>query len=212
MANKVATLHIPGQEPIELPILSGTEGPEVIDVRALGAHGYFTYDPGFLSTASCTSKLTYIDGDAGILLYRGYPIAELAKGSNYLEVCYLLLNGELPNKEQFTLGDDNSLDSVVQEICDIGYIPSFCTACYRAGRTGENFMGFAKSKFVHNFCIPNAIFTFREYLLDYASPETREKGEKILNSHIEQFKGEQIYGVIQNNLRRLENGERDVRI
>ena len=101
MANKVATLHIPGQEPIELPILFGTEGPEVIDVRALGAHGYFTYDPGFLSTASCTSKLTYIDGDAGILLYRGYPIAELAKDSNYLEVCYLLLNGELPNKEQY---------------------------------------------------------------------------------------------------------------
>ena len=102
MADKVATLHIPGQEPIELPILSGTEGPEVIDVRALGAHGYFTYDPGFLSTASCTSKLTYIDGDAGILLYRGYPIAELAKDSNYLEVCYLLLNGELPTKSSMT--------------------------------------------------------------------------------------------------------------
>ena len=78
MADKVATLHIPGCTPIELPILVGTEGPEVIDVRALGAHGYFTYDPGFLSTASCESKITYIDGDNGILLHRGYPIADLA--------------------------------------------------------------------------------------------------------------------------------------
>lgn len=119
---------------------------------------------------------------------------------------------KMPTTEQFTIGDDNSLDSVVREMCDIGYIPSFCTACYRAGRTGENFMGFAKSKFVHNFCIPNAIFTFKEYLLDYASPETKAVGEKILNEHIEKFKGEEIYGVIQNNLKRLENGERDIRI
>jgi citrate synthase len=100
MAEKIATLHIPGRDPIELPILVGTEGPEVIDVRALGAHGYFTYDPGFLSTASCESKITYIDGDRGILLHRGYPIAELALHADYLQVCYLLLNGELPNSEQ----------------------------------------------------------------------------------------------------------------
>lgn len=118
----------------------------------------------------------------------------------------------LPDKEQFSLGDDRPLDGVVSEICDIGYVPSFCTACYRAGRTGENFMGFAKSKFVHNFCIPNAIFTLKEYLLDYATPETKAKGEKILADHVEQFKGEEIYGVIQNNLKRLERGERDVRI
>ena len=91
MADKIATLHLPGQDPIELPILSGTEGPDVIDVRALGAHGYFTYDPGFLSTASCESKITYIDGEKGILLHRGYPIAELAKNANYLQVCHLLL-------------------------------------------------------------------------------------------------------------------------
>ncbi|NLW65898.1 MAG: [FeFe] hydrogenase H-cluster radical SAM maturase HydG, partial [Clostridiales bacterium] len=77
---------------------------------------------------------------------------------------------ELPDKEQFTISDSRSLDGVVSEICDMDYIPSFCTACYRAGRTGEEFMKVAKSKFVHNFCIPNAIFTFKEYLLDYASP------------------------------------------
>ncbi|MFB0955035.1 MAG: citrate synthase, partial [Aeromonadaceae bacterium] len=79
-----------------------TEGPEVIDVRALGAHGYFTYDPGFLSTASCESKITYIDGDNGILLHRGYPIADLALDADYMQVCHLLLTGELPNQEQYT--------------------------------------------------------------------------------------------------------------
>ena len=102
MADKVATLHIPGCTPIELPILVGTEGPEVIDVRALGAHGYFTYDPGFLSTASCESTITYIDGDNGILLHRGYPIADLALDADYMQVCHLLLTGELPNQEQYT--------------------------------------------------------------------------------------------------------------
>lgn len=85
-------------EAIELPILSGTIGPDVIDIRRLYAQtGLFTYDPGFTSTASCTSKITYIDGDAGVLLYRGYPIEQLAEKCDFLEVCYLLLKGELPN-------------------------------------------------------------------------------------------------------------------
>ena len=85
----------------ELPILSGTMGPDVIDIRKLYAEkGLFTFDPGFTSTASCTSKITYIDGDAGILLYRGYPIEQLAEKCDFLEVCYLLLNGDLPNGAQ----------------------------------------------------------------------------------------------------------------
>src|SRR5690242_10746913 len=82
----------------ELDILSGTYGPDVIDVSSLFKTGYFTYDPGFLSTASCESKITYIDGDQGILLYRGYPINQLAMESNFVEVCYLLLQGELPQQ------------------------------------------------------------------------------------------------------------------
>jgi citrate synthase len=82
----------------ELPILSGSMGPDVIDIRRLyGQSGLFTYDPGFTSTASCTSKITYIDGDEGVLLYRGYPIEQLAEKCDFLEVCYLLLNGDLPN-------------------------------------------------------------------------------------------------------------------
>lgn len=82
----------------KLPIMDSTLGPSVVDIRSLYAQtGYFTYDPGFTSTASCSSKITYIDGDNGILLYRGYPIEQLAEKCDFLEVCYLLLNGELPN-------------------------------------------------------------------------------------------------------------------
>ena len=99
--NKTATLTVPGiAEPIDLPMYSGTVGPDVIDVGKLVGNGLFTYDPGFVSTAACDSDLTYIDGDQGILLHGGYPIEQLAEHSNYLELCYLLLNGELPNKAE----------------------------------------------------------------------------------------------------------------
>lgn len=89
---------------LELPILEGTFGNKVIDIKLLGNTGTYTFDPGFVATASCASKITYIDGDNGILLYRGIPIEQLAMKSNYLEVCYLLFNGELPseaNKDEF---------------------------------------------------------------------------------------------------------------
>ena len=90
-----------GTAPVEFPVLGGSIGPEVVDIRTLlGKTGKFTYDPGFLSTASCRSAITYIDGDAGVLLYRGYPIEQLAQQCDFLEVCYLLLTGELPNKDQ----------------------------------------------------------------------------------------------------------------
>ena len=99
---RIAILHIPGEEPIELPILSGTEGKDVIDIKNLSAKGYFTYDPGLLATASCQSKITFINGEKGILLHRGYPIAELAMQTSYLELCYLLLYKELPNQAQLS--------------------------------------------------------------------------------------------------------------
>ena len=86
---------------IDLPVLSPTVGPDCVDIRKLyGQGGVFTFDPGFTSTAACESAITYIDGDVGQLWYRGYPIEQLAEKSHYLEVCYLLLNGELPNREQ----------------------------------------------------------------------------------------------------------------
>jgi len=102
MAEKLATLTFSdGTPPLDLPVLTGTIGPDVIDVRALYAKtGKFTYDPGFMSTASCRSNITYIDGDRGILLYRGYPIEQLAEHCDFLEVAYLILNGELPNRQQ----------------------------------------------------------------------------------------------------------------
>ncbi len=97
---RIATLTLDDGRSVELPILSGTLGPDVIDIRNLGKLGMFTYDPGFLSTASCSSNITFIDGDAGLLYYRGYPIEQLAEQSDFLEVCYLLLNGDLPNAAQ----------------------------------------------------------------------------------------------------------------
>ncbi|MGR3250340.1 MAG: citrate synthase [Paracoccus sp. (in: a-proteobacteria)] len=100
MADKTAKLRIDERE-FDLPILSPTQGPEVLDIRKLyGQADVFTYDPGFTSTASCDSTITYIDGDKGELWYRGYPIEQLAAKSNYLEVCFLLLYGELPTAEQ----------------------------------------------------------------------------------------------------------------
>ena len=97
---RTATLTLDDGRSIELPILSGTLGPDVVDMRTLGKLGVFTYDPAFFATASCTSAITFIDGDAGLLYYRGYPIEQLAEKSDFMEVCYLLLNGELPNAEE----------------------------------------------------------------------------------------------------------------
>lgn len=97
---RVATLTLDDGRTLELPILSGTLGPDVVDMRNLNKLGVFTYDPAFFATASCTSAITFIDGDAGLLYYRGYPIEQLAEKSDFLEVCYLLLNGELPNAAQ----------------------------------------------------------------------------------------------------------------
>jgi citrate synthase len=97
---RVATLTLDDGRSIELPIMSGTLGPDVIDIHGLSKLGIFTYDPAFFSTASCTSEITFIDGEAGLLYYRGYPIEQLAKNSDFLEVCYLLLNGELPSAAQ----------------------------------------------------------------------------------------------------------------
>ena len=102
MSDIKAKLELPGGNVVELPVYQPTEGHDVIDIRSLGKHGYFTYDPGFLATASCESQITFIDGDKGILLYRGYSIDELAEKSNFMEVSYLLLNGELPTEHQMS--------------------------------------------------------------------------------------------------------------
>ena len=102
LADNQATLSFSNGSPsVEMPVYSGSVGPDVVDIRKLYAQtGMFTYDPGFLSTASCQPTITYIDGDKGELLYRGYPIEQLATQCDYLDTCYLLLNGDLPNAQQ----------------------------------------------------------------------------------------------------------------
>jgi len=100
MTEAKGAFHIDGKV-TELPLLKGRLGADVIDMRTLAAQtGLYSFDPGFLSTASCESKITHIEGDAGILLHRGYPIDQLAERGDYLEVCYLLLYGELPTRAQ----------------------------------------------------------------------------------------------------------------
>ena len=104
--SKTATLTVDGKT-VELPIISGSIGPSVIDIRSLYKEtGMFTFDPGFTSTGACSSGITFIDGDKGELLYRGYPIDQLAEQSNYLEVCYALLYGRLPSKDQMERFED----------------------------------------------------------------------------------------------------------
>ena len=96
MDKKVTLTYNDGQNTLDFPILESTLGPDVVDIRKFSQTGMFTFDPGFLATSSCESKITFIDGDLGQLYYRGYPIEQLAEDSDYLEVCYLLINGELP--------------------------------------------------------------------------------------------------------------------
>ncbi len=108
-SNRKATLTYGDGKTVDFPVLRGAIGPDVVDIRTLyGKTGMFTYDPGFLSTASCQSTITYIDGDEGILLYRGYPIEQLAEQCDFLEVAYLLMRGELP-----TLADKTEFDNII---------------------------------------------------------------------------------------------------
>jgi 2-iminoacetate synthase len=119
---------------------------------------------------------------------------------------------QMPDKEQFQLGDTRPLGEVIRETCRMGCIPSFCTACYRAGRTGEHFMGLAKSNFVHNYCIPNAICTFQEYLLDYADPETRRAGQAVIEKQVAALPEGKTRRFVLDGLEKLGRGERDVYI
>lgn len=121
-------------------------------------------------------------------------------------------NGYIPDREQFQLGDMRSLDDVVREICSMDCIPSFCTADYRSGRTGEHFMSLAKPGFIQNYCMPNAILTFKEYLLDYASDKTKEEGEKLIKRQLDALEMEnpQRKKFIEDKLSLIEQGQRDV--
>jgi len=112
---------------------------------------------------------------------------------------------------QFNVADNRTLDEVVKWLMELGYIPSFCTACYRAGRTGERFMKICKSGKIQDCCTPNALLTLKEYLLDYASPETRALGRKLIRQEVEKFSNEALRAAVQKDLSKLEAGARDLR-
>ncbi len=136
-------------------------------------------------------------------------VSQIDAGSRIGVGGYQEATNAMPNKEQFQLGDTRSLDDVIRETCLSGNIPSFCTGCYRKGRTGEHFMGLAKSRFVHNFCMPNAICTLKEYLLDYASSETKQAGEAVIAKHLLEIGDAKTREFLVQALKKLESGERD---
>ncbi|QXM06479.1 [FeFe] hydrogenase H-cluster radical SAM maturase HydG [Crassaminicella indica] len=111
---------------------------------------------------------------------------------------------------QFETSDERSLDEMLQVVCEQGHLPSFCTACYRANRTGEAFMELAKDAHIHEFCQPNAILTFKENLVQFASPKTKEKGEKMIKKELEKIEDEKVKAETINRLARIEAGEKDL--
>ena len=118
---------------------------------------------------------------------------------------------EEENSAQFDVSDTRSLDEVVKWLMELGYIPSFCTACYREGRTGDRFMKLVKSGKIADCCQPNALMTLKEYLMDYASPETREIGEKLIEKELENVKSDKVREICRRNLEEIEHGKRDFR-
>ncbi len=138
-------------------------------------------------------------------------VSQIDAGSSIGVGSYSNEDPEKIKKSQFILGDTRSLDEVMRELAQSGYIPSFCTACYRAGRTGQHFMEFAIPGFVKEFCTPNALLTFKEYLIDYASNETRMIGEKLIQDELNKITQERRK-TVERLLQRLEAGERDVRL
>ncbi len=114
------------------------------------------------------------------------------------------------NREQFTINDSRSLGEIIDELIDTGYLPSFCTACYRLGRTGEHFMEFSVPGFIKRYCTPNAILTLAEYLEDYATPETAQKGWKLIDKEIRDLDGFRRLDDLKNRIQKIKQGERDM--
>ncbi len=136
-------------------------------------------------------------------------VSQLSAGSRTYPGAYTDPNYDRPDVQQFCVGDSRSLDEVIQEIVTQGYIPSWCTACYRLGRTGEHFMELAKNGFIQRYCHPNSLFTFKEYLEDYASETTRSLGTPLIQQEMDDFP-ENRRELVADRLQRIEHGERDL--
>jgi 2-iminoacetate synthase len=138
-------------------------------------------------------------------------ISQLSGGSCTGVGAYSNINAGSGDEQrpQFSVADHRSLDEVISSLCRSNFIPSFCTACYRSGRTGDRFMPLAKSGEIHNVCQPNAILTFKEYLMDYATPETKEVGEKLIREHLEKIENSEVRRLTEERLAQIEQGSRD---
>lgn len=138
-------------------------------------------------------------------------ISQISGGSKTSVGGYVHPEAEEENSSQFDVSDTRSLDDVVRWLAQMGHIPSFCTACYREGRTGDRFMSLLKSGQIANCCQPNAIMTFKEYLQDYASPETREAGLKLIETELENIQSDKIRRLTRERLEKIQQGQRDFR-
>lgn len=138
-------------------------------------------------------------------------ISQISGGSSTSVGGYVVPETEDENTAQFDRSDTRTLDQVINWLEELGYIPSFCTACYREGRTGDRFMPLAKSGAIQNCCQPNALITLKEYLEDYASPETKLNGEKLIAEEIKKIPNEKVYNTTVKYLKEIENGARDFR-
>lgn len=136
-------------------------------------------------------------------------VSQISGGSKTSVGGYFKPMPDSEDSSQFDVSDRRPLDEVIKWLMELGYLPSFCTSCYREGRTGERFMEICKSQQIHNFCQPNAIMTLKEYLEDYASNETKAIGEKLISKEIELIKNEKIKQTVKENLKKIEQGERD---
>ena len=138
-------------------------------------------------------------------------ISQISGGSRTSVGGYVEPEPEDERSEQFDVSDRRTLDEVVNWLMGMGYIPSFCTACYREGRTGDRFMSLCKSGQIQNCCLPNALMTLKEYLMDYASADTRRKGEALIQQEIENIPREQVRQIVRERLVEIEKGNRDFR-
>lgn len=138
-------------------------------------------------------------------------ISQISGGSRTSVGGYAIPEKEEQGASQFDVSDRRTLDEVVNWLLELGHIPSFCTACYREGRTGDRFMSLLKNGQIANCCQPNALMTLKEYLEDYASPNTREKGIRLIQEEINRIPNPKIKGIALNNLQEIEKGKRDFR-
>lgn len=143
------------------------------------------------------------------LLHLG--VSQISGGSKTSVGGYFNPMPEDENSAQFDVSDRRPLDDVIKWLMEMGYVPSFCTACYRSGRTGDRFMEICKQQQIHNFCHPNAILTLKEYLEDYASPETREIGNKLIAKEVQTLEDEKIKKIVEEDLVKIESGVRDLK-